>query len=63
MFRKLRKEKGLTQDALAQKIGICQSTIAMWETGKAVPSLATMQKIANAMDCNLLDVVDCFKAE
>lgn len=61
MFRRLRKAKGLTQEALAQKLGICQSSIAMWENRRAVPSLATMKKVAMALDCELIEVVNCFQ--
>ena len=30
-----RKSAGCTQEQLAEKLGIAQSTVAMWETGKA----------------------------
>ena len=63
MFKTLRKSKGYTQEGLAEKVGIGQSSIAMWETGKATPSLATMQKVAAVLGCELIEVVDCFKAE
>ena len=63
MFRELRKAKGLTQEVLADKIGICQSTIAMWETGRATPPLGTMQKVAVALGCELIEVVNCFEEE
>lgn len=32
-LRKLRKAEGLTQQALAEKMGVSRSTVAMWETG------------------------------
>ncbi|WP_251612612.1 helix-turn-helix domain-containing protein [Pumilibacter muris] len=35
-FRKLRKQKQLTQPELAEKIGVTQATISAWETGNAV---------------------------
>lgn len=34
IIKKLRIEKDLTQEELAQMLGTSKSTIAMWETGK-----------------------------
>lgn len=35
----LRKEKGLTQEALAETIGVTNKTISRWETGKYLPDI------------------------
>ena len=32
-----RKEKNLTQEQLAEKIGVSNKTISKWETGKCMP--------------------------
>jgi len=34
----LRKSKGLTQEELAERIGVSRQTIAMWEIGKRLPT-------------------------
>ena len=36
-LRKLRKEKGLTQKKLAEKLGYDRSTISAWEIGRQEP--------------------------
>ncbi|MBQ3970023.1 MAG: helix-turn-helix transcriptional regulator [Clostridia bacterium] len=36
-LRKLRKEKGLTQKKLAERLGYDYSTISAWEIGKQEP--------------------------
>lgn len=41
-----RNLKGLTQQELAQAVGVGQSTVAQWEKGKNEPSLEFIQKIA-----------------
>jgi transcriptional regulator with XRE-family HTH domain len=46
----LRKEKGLTQEALARKSGVNRVLIARFETGRSNPTLDTLQKIALALD-------------
>lgn len=44
----LRKDLGLTQQQLADKIGVPQPTIARWETGHGNITINNLQKIANA---------------
>jgi DNA-binding XRE family transcriptional regulator len=44
----LRSEAGLSQDELAKKIGTTQSAIARMESGKVIPRLESLAKIAAA---------------
>ncbi|EKD76733.1 MAG: transcriptional regulator, XRE family [uncultured bacterium] len=48
-----RLQKGLTQSALAKKIGTKQSAIARLESGKYNPSLTFLRKVARALDAQL----------
>jgi transcriptional regulator with XRE-family HTH domain len=43
----LRKAKNLTQDQLADKIGVNRAMIGSYEEGRAVPKLSAMQDIAH----------------
>lgn len=45
-LKKLRKEKGLTQVELAEKLNLSQSTIASWENGMRRPDLDFLPVIA-----------------
>lgn len=47
-IRQARKEAGYTQHELADAIGIHQTQVARWETGKAIPYTSTLAKIAEA---------------
>lgn len=38
-LQQLRKQNGLSQEQLADKLGIARQTISKWETGQAVPEL------------------------
>ena len=46
-----RKEAGLTQAALADKLGITDRAVSKWETGKSLPDASIMIEL-----CNLLDI-------
>lgn len=48
-----RKNAGLTQTQLAEKIGIDQSDISRLENGEGNPSLRTLKRLAAAMDMRL----------
>lgn len=45
-----RKRKGLTQEALAEQVGVSRQTVAKWEAEKAVPGLANAHKLAEILD-------------
>ncbi|WP_018211153.1 helix-turn-helix domain-containing protein [Desulfitobacterium hafniense] len=46
-IKKLRDERGLTQLQLGEKIGLAESTISLYESGKREPNLATVQLFAD----------------
>lgn len=48
-----RLEKGMTQAALARKVGTKQSAIARLESGSTNPTLKGLEKIARALDAHL----------
>ena len=47
IFLKLRTSSNLTQNAIAEKLGISRSTIGMYETGAREPDFETLEKIAD----------------
>jgi len=49
MVLKARSEQKLTQSELAQRTGIRQSNISRIEKGQAMPSIATLCKIAHGL--------------
>jgi transcriptional regulator with XRE-family HTH domain len=49
-LRKVRTRRLLTQDELAQKAGVSQSTIANIERDNAEPQFRTIRKLAKALD-------------
>lgn len=47
----LRKEKGLTQQEVANAINIVRATYAQYEIGRREPDFETLKKIAQLFDC------------
>lgn len=45
-----RKKSGLSQNGLAQKLGISGKAVSKWETGKAKPTTDTLRKLAGLFD-------------
>jgi len=52
-IRKLREEKGLTQQELAEKIGISKTLLSQIEEGKIIPSVATLIQISRLFGLSL----------
>ena len=43
-----RKKAGLSQEALAERLGISRQAVSKWETGDAVPEISKLLLLANA---------------
>ncbi|MCI8548127.1 MAG: helix-turn-helix transcriptional regulator [Bacilli bacterium] len=50
MLYLMRQRKHLSQDELADILGIARNTISQYETGKIQPTFEMVQKIAQACD-------------
>ena len=46
-LKKVRKEHKLTQQDIADVLGVDRSTYTFYETGKTSPSIQTLQKLSN----------------
>ena len=57
-IQKLRKQKNLTQEALAEKAGVTRQTVAKWEAGESVPDLDTAGQLAAALEVSLDDLIN-----
>lgn len=56
-LRTIRKENGLTQAELAEKAGIAVNSVRLYESGKVIPKLDTIARIARAMGLTASDFV------
>ena len=48
-----RKELGLTQQDLGDRLGVTNKTISRWETGAYLPDLATIPELCRALDISV----------
>ena len=56
-IKRIRKEKGLTQKRLGELCGINEANIRKYELGGAKPKIETIQKIAEALQVPLSDLI------
>ena len=49
----LRQRKGMTQMALAEKMGVTSQAISKWERGQSFPDLSRLDELADLLGSNL----------
>lgn len=49
-LKNIRKSIKISQHDLARRLGIAQSTVGMWETGRRTPKLDEMRRLATALN-------------
>lgn len=52
-----RKMIGLTQEQVAERLGVSRQTVAKWETGESTPDLANAAALVDVLDVSLDDLV------
>ena len=57
-LRQARKTAGLTLREAAQRLGVATRSVARWEEGTRVPSLATLAHIAKAYGVSLPSLME-----
>ena len=58
-----RKEKNLTQEQLAEKIGVSNKTISKWETGKCMPDYGVVQNLCKELEITVAELMDGEESE
>lgn len=53
-----RKEKNLTQEQLAEKIGVSNKTISKWETGKCMPDYSVIELLCEELKITLAELMN-----
>lgn len=58
LLKCLRKEKGLTQEQLAERFYVSSRTISRWETGSNMPDVALLIELADFYDVDIREIID-----
>lgn len=59
----LRKERGMTQKELAQKLYISDKAVSKWETGVNTPDVALLIPLAELLDVTVTELLECERME
>ena len=55
---KKRREKNLTQEQLAQQLGVSNKTISKWENGKCMPDYSIIEQLCKELSVTLSELMD-----
>ncbi len=57
-LKKLRKEKNLTQEVLAEKLNVSNRTVSRWETGNNMPDISLLVELSELYHVSIPEIVD-----
>lgn len=57
-LKKIRKDKGYTQEILAEKLNVVRQTVSKWEKGLSLPDVDLLSKIANVLETDVNILLD-----
>lgn len=57
-LKTLRTEKGLTQEQLAEQVGVTRRSVSRWETGSNLPDLDILMELADYYQVELRELLD-----
>ena len=60
---KKRKEKNMTQEQLAEKLGVSNKTISKWETGKCMPDYGIVKELCEELGITIAELMDGEESE
>ena len=53
-----RKKKGMSQEAVAEKLGVSRQTISKWETDETLPDIRQSKRLAVLYDLSLDELIE-----
>ena len=57
-LKELRKERNITQEQLAEKMGVSRRTVSRWETGANMPDMDILIDISDFYEIDLREILD-----
>ena len=56
-IKRLRENKGITQQQLAEKIGVSSKAVSKWETAKGLPDITLIEPLAGALGVSVAELM------
>ena len=56
-IKKLRSDRGMTQDMLAEKINVTRQTVSSWENGRTQPDIDMLELLADAFGTEIEELI------
>ena len=57
VIKRLREAKGMTQDALAERIYVSGKAVSKWETGAGFPDISLLEPLAEALGISVIELL------
>ena len=57
-LKELRKERGLTQEQLAERFNVSRRSVSRWETGSNLPDVDILIEMADYYEVDLRELID-----
>ena len=56
MIKRLRENKRITQQQLAEEIGVSDKAVSKWETGRGYPDISLIEPLAEALGVSIIEL-------
>ena len=57
-LQKLRKNKNISQEQLAEELGVSRQAVSKWESGASYPEMDKLVLLCKIFNCNLDDLLN-----
>lgn len=57
-IKERRAKINISQEELAKKMGVAQSTVSMWETGEVTPPTKRLCELAHTLNCTVDELIN-----
>lgn len=57
-LKECRKEKGLTQEMAAERLGVSGRTVSRWETGHNLPDISLLTELSDLYDVTIPEIIN-----
>lgn len=57
LISEIRKEKGLTQKELAERLNVSDKAVSKWETGRGAPDIGSLESLADVLEISVNELL------